>query len=384
VRAQAAEAMADTMAGTMHPERVGMGASADPVAVRHSQPVSTQAVVVTADSAAGYAERLGAFVRAQTDVHFFQTPAWYEGNAGEQEMFFVLTLAGDEVVASSLVRRRSLSPTRWAVYRIERGPVAPNAALLGAHLEQVLAAVRHDAALVIVDPFHYGEAARESIATLRQNGWQPVPRVLASYEATVVVDLAQEPERLQSNLRRSLKTQLNRGQRLGIDVSGDSDGARFATFAAQFNAMARERGLAPIRPHLAEYLAQRSARGDTEVRLFCAHYMGEQIAGICLLGAGKRIVYEWGVSSGTAEHRQLPLTHMLHWAAIQWAQRAGYRYYDFGGYWEERGDADPINRFKTGFSKELQHFVPEHAFAMRPLPAALYRWLARARAGMRR
>jgi lipid II:glycine glycyltransferase (peptidoglycan interpeptide bridge formation enzyme) len=71
---------------------------------------------------------------------------------------------------------------------------------------------------------------------------------------------------------------------------------------------------------------------------------------------------------------------MLHWHAILWARENGYRYYDFGGYWEVRGDADPINRFKTGFSKEIQRFVPEHVLLIKPLAAKSYLALARAKA----
>lgn len=338
-------------------------------------------VVVSASNFAEYRDRIGGFLEQQADLHFYQTLEWYRCSARSHDMFFVLTMSGDKILASSLVRRRRLPGLSRAIYKIERGPVAADVLALGEHLEHVQDAIAGDAVLIAISPFHHGASVAEFVQALSGRGWRPSPRVLAPYESTIVVDLSQEIDRLRAGFRRSLKTQLNRGPRFGVEVHRSNDAAAFDTFVTQHNAMAHRRGLAPIHEDVAKGLREICVDPAGPVELFTAHYEGEQVAGICLFGSGNRVIYEWGVSSEAAAHRQLPLTHMLHWGAVQWAQQAGFRYYDFGGYWDERGDTDPINRFKTGFSKEKQHFVPEHVLAVRPLLAMAYQAAAQLRAG---
>ncbi len=338
-------------------------------------------LIITESNFAKHKERIREFLRQQTDLHFFQSLEWYQCSGHSHELFFVLTLSDGEIRASSLVRRRRLPGLARAVYKIERGPVVTDASTLGEHLGHVLEAVSGDAVLLAVSPFRHGATVQKFVQELSGRGWRPSPRVLAPYETSIVFDLSRDIVQLRAGLRRSLKTQINRGPRLGVEVRRANDAAAFDAFVAQHNEMAHRRGLTPILPEIGSRLREVYMQPDGPVQLFTAHYEGRQVAGICLLGTGDRVIYEWGVASEAAAHRQLPLTHMLHWSAVQWAQQTGYRYYDFGGYWEERGDADPINRFKTGFSKEKQRFVPEHVFAVRPLLARAYQMAARLRAG---
>ena len=115
------------------------------------------------------------------------------------------------------------------------------------------------------------------------------------------------------------------------------------------------------------------AGSTSPLTLFMARHGGEVVAGILLVAAGDRIIYEWGATSEAPGHRSLPLLHMLHWEAIQWARSAGFRWDDFGGYREDRGDSDPINRFKTGFSRTVQRLLLEHVRVRRPLAAGVLR-----------
>lgn len=339
-------------------------------------------VVADDHNIADYEERLRGFLAQQADVHFHQTFDWYRSGGSSQDLFFVLTLSDGDILASSLVRRRRLPGLPLALYKVERGPVAPDATSLRVHLEQLVDALRGDAVLIAVSPFRQGDPAGQFAHELGANGWTPSPRQLAPYETTIVLDLSRGVDELRAGLRRSLKTQLNRGSRLGVEVRRATDADSFNTFVRQHNEMARRRGLAGIPPRIAGNLRDHCVREDGLVQLFVASCEGGQIAGICLLSGGNRVIYEWGVSSEATAHRHIPLTHLLHWRAVQWAAHAGYRYYDFGGYWEERGDADPINRFKTGFSKEKQHFVPEHVFRVRPMLARTWQTAARLRAGV--
>jgi hypothetical protein len=341
-----------------------------------------QGVIVTESNLASHEAQLGQFLSKQSDLHFYQTLDWYRCCVPEQDLFFVLTLSDNNILASSLVRRRPLPGLTLAIYRIERGPVVTNMSVLAEHLEHVINAVSKDAVLVAVSPFRHGEPVQRLTHDLVACGFTPSPRSLAPYETTIAIDLSLSIDQLRAGLRRSLKTQLNRGSRLGVEVRRATDIESFDLFVTQHNDMAHRRGLAPIQPEIARHLGEFCTQPEGSVQLFIASHEGKQVAGICLLSSGNRVIYEWGVSSEAIEHRQFPLTHMLHWNAVQWAKQAGYDYYDFGGYWDERGDADPINRFKTGFSKDKQHFVPEHVLGVRPLLAKAYHDAAQLRAGL--
>lgn len=329
-----------------------------------------------------YGPALESFHRDIADLHFEQTLDWCTCHAKHEGSFFVLTLDGEKITASSLIRRRSVPVFGYATYRIERGPVCPDPSLLTEHLSHIVDLVREDGILLRVSPYYRDHTCNAVELDLRGDGWRPVASSLAPYKSTVVVNLAHGESVLKSELRKSLRTQLNKGERLGIRVTDQPGPAELKAFIAQYNTMARTRHLAAILPHMEACLQQWSQQTPCKAKLITAEYRGEQVAGIVLLSAGNRVIYEWGASSDRNDHRQLPLTHILHWHAILWARENGYRYYDFGGYWEARGDADPINRFKTGFSKEIQRFVPEHVLLIKPLVAKCYLALARVKAGV--
>jgi lipid II:glycine glycyltransferase (peptidoglycan interpeptide bridge formation enzyme) len=341
-----------------------------------------RSVLVDETNIERYRPALESFHREIADLHFEQTLGWYTCQAKQGDSLFVLALDGEKVTASSLIRRRSIPVLGYAVYRIERGPVCPDPPVLTEHLSHIVDVVREDGILLRASPYYRDRAGEGIELELRGHGWRPVADSLAPYKSTVVVDLARDESSLKSELRRSLRTQLNKGQRLGVRITDRSGPEEFKVFVAQYNEMARTRHLAAISPHMETCLQHWLQQSPCKAKLITAEYQGEQVAGIVLLSAGNRVIYEWGVSSDRDDHRQLPLTHMLHWHAILWARGNGYRYYDFGGYWEARGDADPINRFKTGFSKEIQRFFPEHVLLLKPLAARSYLALARAKARM--
>lgn len=319
------------------------------------------------------------FLARQSELHFHQSLGWYGCGAGASAFFYV-TMRDNRVIAVSLVRTRQIPGTGRCVYRIERGPIAETEGDLDVHLRRMVADLGHDAALVAVSPHYHGARGEAYAGVLKSGGWKPMPRILSNYQATIVVNLTEDIELIRGNLRRSLRTQLNRGGRLGIQIREASDASAIKTFVEQHDAMAHRRRLAPIPSEVTRCLSDRSGIAGPVMRLLVAEYEGQQIAGILLVCTGDRAIYEWGVTSEEERHRQLPLSHMLHWEAIMWAKAAGYHYYDFGGYWEERGDQDPINRFKTGFSKDVQRFVPEYYYPVRPLFTAALLRLARLRA----
>ena len=312
-------------------------------------------------------------------AHFFQTPQWLACLRRNEKSMAVLTLFEGRVVASSVVRRRSVPVAGKGIYIVERGPVSENATALEAHLQQLVELYGKDAVAIRISPYEVESDKDETEATLGKWGWKIVGGTSYLYDATVTVDLGQEIEGIRRAFRRSLRTQINKARKAGIRVRNNVGSSEFRTFVREFNAMARRRGLATIQDEIAEELEHLNGKPGG-AQLFVCDYQGEQVAGALMIPAADRIIYRWGYSSEAEAHRQLPLSHALHWEAMQWARESGYPFYDFGGYWEERGDEDPINRFKTGFSKHIEKHVREHVLILRPGMYAAIRHLTRLRA----
>jgi lipid II:glycine glycyltransferase (peptidoglycan interpeptide bridge formation enzyme) len=312
-------------------------------------------------------------------AHFFQTPEWLACLRRNEKSMAVLTFFEGRVVASSVVRRRSVPVAGKGIYIVERGPVSENATALEAHLQQLVELCGKDAVAIRISPYEAESDRDETEATLGKWGWKIVGGTSYLYDATVTVDLGQDIEAIRRAFRRSLRTQINKARKAGIQVRNNVGSAEFSAFVREFNAMARRRGLAPIQEEIAEELESLNGKPGG-AQLFVCEYQGEQVAGALMIPAADRIIYRWGYSSEAEAHRQLPLSHALHWEAMQWARENGYPFYDFGGYWEERGDEDPINRFKTGFSKHIEKHVREHVLVLRPGMYGAIRQLTRLRA----
>ena len=97
------------------------------------------------------------------------------------------------------------------------------------------------------------------------------------------------------------------------------------------------------------------------------------VAGSTTVGQGlfirtnDSLLFEWGWSDDAARERGVPVMHGIFWEALEWCRSDGLPYLDLGGFWEQRGHEDPINRFKLGFGKIRSPVCPEYeAILSRP------------------
>lgn len=305
--------------------------------------------------------------------HYQQLPEWGHWNAEGAEFSVVVSLDAGRVVASSLLRRRQVRWLGAAKYYVDRGPIVEHPRWCDPHLGFLIDAVSRDGIWLSVSPYASGAERGVILQGLRAAGF--VPEDLGGhYRASVLLALGADVDALRRGFRRSLKAQLNRALRSGIEVREWEDETDFTAFAAAHNQLAEARGFSGLAPATATRMARALARNPSRGTLLLACHRGERVGGILVLRSGPRVTYAYGYSDQSPEQRQLPLTHLLQWAAIQWAKESGARLYDLGGYWAQRGDSDPLNRFKTGFSKRIEEFVPEHVLYLRPrLAAALMR-----------
>lgn len=285
------------------------------------------------------------FLARQSVCHYTQHPDW--ACAHDVKNFIgVGTLANDALVAWTLVRRRRIPVIRLSKYFGERGPVVENPEFLPQHIADLIRVLAPDGLYLALHPFVFAEPGKRLANQLFELGFVRAHNNDKHYGNTLTIDLTVPLETIRAGFRRSLKTQINKAERLGITVTQLSGSADYRDFTQRYVYAMNEKTIRTP-SNISSLLNTFAARPHGYA--LQAHWHGELVAGIGLVSGGRNLVYEWGYTSGHPDHRSLPLQHALHWQAIQLAKKAGFHGYDLGGFWIESGNKNPINLFKLGF-----------------------------------
>jgi len=315
-----------------------------------------------------WAERLAAFQAKAEIGHYRQYVAYSAVVANAERPVFIITrLSSGEVVASSLVRRLQTRVYGLIRLSVDRGPCLLNIDYLAPHLEALKRVLRNSGAWLRLNPYTCGECASRADIVLRRSGFTRTRGGAGEYNTTASIDLSRAGGEQWDDFRPSVRRQIRRAEKLDIEVLHDEEGAFAELFFSQCHSAAREKGygLPGGVDALNVFRALITARPNPV--LFVSRYEGRIVAGIALMPAGNRMIYEWGFSGTQPGDRHLPLSHRLHWEAMRWARGKGYAYYDLGGFWANRGEQDPINRFKLGFSPEIRSVLDEYYYPLSPV-----------------
>ena len=321
-----------------------------------------------------YSEGLDDLLRTNSYSHYLQSREWYECAKNSEKYFFIVTIASGKVIASSLVRERHIFGLGRSKYFIDRGPVALDLTAFEEHLKGIRLELSRKALWIRLNPYVYGEHAIKIKKILIENGYEPA-ETSSSYSTSLVIDLSKELEQIKKQFRKGLRSSLSQAEKSGMEVRDDASQMDFEVFRKNHNDMASENSLTPIDRKLGDRIYNVLLRGGEKGKFYTANYGGEQVGAAIFLASGNRVIYVWGVSSRKSEHRKLSMSHMLVWQGIKWAKEQGYSYFDMGGYWKEAGNTNSINNFKSGFTKEMQDFVPEYKLVLSPLTNNLISYL---------
>jgi lipid II:glycine glycyltransferase (peptidoglycan interpeptide bridge formation enzyme) len=312
--------------------------------------------------------------------HYLQSQAWCETL---DKCTIGLSYDNNEFQAKSLLTYRK-SPFNIAnFYTIDRGPVAISTEALISHINQLVDHLKSSNAVFIrCSPLAYdNETIKEITTSLKNNGWTPVATTLALYKNTLTIDLSKPIEEIKRNFRRSLKTQINKSEKLGIEVSMSPDAEQMQQFYTYFNQMACDRGILPINKQTQRFINSEIYKNNAKALL--AYVDSKLLSGVILIKQGDRVIYEWGMNTQDPDYKNFPLAHKLHWEGIKWAKDNNYKYYDFGGFWLDYGNENPINYFKLGFTKNISPVTPEFYYILKPFRFWLFQTAQRIRKALK-
>lgn len=302
----------------------------------------------------------------ENEIHFLQTAEWY--NRHSKDHLVAGTFRGQELVARSIVKIRELPVKLGKIYKVERGPAAENAEDLHTHITHLCEHLADDGILIEISPYMESEGQLRSIDEhLVAQSWERIEETRNFYKHSVVVNLEPTIEEIRRSLRKSYKNCLNKAVKLGLQCEVNPPVEKINLLIGQYNLMAATRSLKPIEERDASYILDSVSSGKVVVSTISAD--GKQLGGNIMLAYPNKLAAEWGVYSDEEEYRKFPLSHFADWEAIKWAKENGYLEYDLCGYWLDQGKDNPINLYKSGFSKDIISVTPEYDYNLRPLLA---------------
>jgi lipid II:glycine glycyltransferase (peptidoglycan interpeptide bridge formation enzyme) len=297
--------------------------------------------------------------------HFMQDPTWAAAFGDlDEDWRCVLSGEDSDPLAASLLRvvRR---PGGFSKGFVDGGPVFERAEDLDRNLI-ALREVAGDCMWVRVRPYVDREECPAVMDVLRDHGYRPGAESASSwYVQTAIVDLERPPQAMYADLALGLRRNLRKAEGLGLRAERGVDADTITEFANLLLQSARAAGYAvPKPPQVVRYLNQKLNEAGSRAGLFVLRQQGRIVAGIVVLPAGRSAVYHWGAREREFS-ASLPLTHLLHWAAIQWAREVGFRYYDFGGL-NASAARNGIDRFKLSFGCQQRALIGEAILPVRP------------------
>ncbi len=199
------------------------------------------------------------------------------------------------------------------------------------------------------------------LASLRCLGWTP-SAMEAAPTATVSVELTAPEDEILRRMRRRTRETIRQAPRRGLVVreGGECD---FDAFWRIVDATSRRQGFASYPRHYYEAM-WRAFAGVGTATMLLAELHGRVLSATLLVGYGDRMTYKMGGWSG--ERSRVHPNEAIHWAGIQRAKAAGYRFYDFDGIPAEiartvrAGGELPesarqgVTHFKLGFGGEVE------------------------------
>ncbi len=200
---------------------------------------------------------------------------------------------------------------------------------------------------------------------LKTLGFRDAPMHNMDAEICWVLDITTSEETLLSDMRKSHRYLIKKSQKEHIEiVKMDEVNKDALSFLEIYNSLASHRGFVAHKG-LVEELEILGA--DKEAVLFLAKYEGKVIGGALIDFAGNMAIYHHGASDDT--YRNLSVSYLLQWEAIQEAKKRGKKIYNFWGIASNESKKHPwagLTMFKTGFGGEKREFMHAQDLPLSP------------------
>lgn len=195
------------------------------------------------------------------------------------------------------------------------------------------------------------EETEESVRLFKKLGFKPAPMHVTA-DLTHQLHLPKTDEELKKGMRKGTRYEINRAQKLGIQVEIVNDDEHLNEFVElQMETAMRQKFVPFTAPFLKEQF--KAFLEDGNVSLYRASHEGNLLAYAFIIFYGQEAAYHYGASAELA--RTIPGAYAIQWQAIHDAQKRGCSRYNFWGV-AEHGQTQHrfygVSVFKRGFGGE--------------------------------
>lgn len=230
-------------------------------------------------------------------------------------------------------------------------------------------------------PSHF--TASDLQATGFSERHERMPPTTTPMAATITLDLTQELEAIQAQMRSTTRKHIRQGQRRGATVR-EGGAADMETFGRLLVDLCERRGVRPNVPQ-GDFLRElwKTFVPGGYLKLFVAERDHEVLTSLLVFGMG-HWARSWRVGSSGSCPDARP-NELVYWEAIKWAKANGFRIFDFMGF--DTGNARAIleghailedercgmSDFKLGFGGRVMLFPPGYCYFGNPMVRLFYR-----------
>jgi len=330
------------------------------------------------------------FVDRADGGHHVQTAAWgrVKSSQGWRAQRIILRRNGAILGGCQLLLRRL--PVGGAIAFAPRGPVMADrdTGPLTAVLDALDATARE--ARVVYAKVQPPTDRADLEAVLDRRGFVPSD-LGAAPNATVLVDLAPEPEAMLARMRSPVRRAIRNGTRRGVTVRACGEEG-LSQFGELLRLTSARQGFRPYPLDYYREILRAFAEGE-RARLFLVEHEGRLLSASLIVAYADTAVYKMGAWSG--ESAPARPNEMLHWTAMKWARERGYRFYDFDGIDETvaraivdgrplpEGARSGVTHFKLGFGGDARVFPRAYDRSYRRVAGIAVRRLAPRLGGLR-
>ena len=326
------------------------------------------------------------FVMDGTSPHHEQTALWGRLNALRGwSSFRVMMRRANTLIGGAQILEHRVGRIGKIGY-LPRGPLlVPDDAILRRSLLVAIRQISRKRRLAYVAvnlpyPCNFSAADLQSGGFYERHDRLPPTSRMA---ATVTLDLTQELEAIQGQMRATTRKHIRQGQRRGTKVR-EGGAADVNTFGRLMTSLCERRGVHPNVPQ-GDFLHElwKTFAPGGYLKLFVAERNHEVLASLMVFGMGTW-ARAWRIGSTGTDTDARP-NELVYWEAIKWAKANGFRTFDFMGFNTRNaraileGRAIPedercgMSDFKLGFGGRIMLFPPGYCYFSNPMVRLLYR-----------
>lgn len=176
-------------------------------------------------------------------------------------------------------------------------------------------------------------------------------------ELTVVLDLTKSEETILKEMRKTTRNLIKKAQQLSIGVKHVRNFELFEDFISVYKDTVKRQGWnAYSEKYIRTEYEMFSKAGKAD--MFVSYYNGEPISASIFISHANQVIYHF--SGSVTKFRDIPSSYLLHWEAIKYFKKEGFKLYNFWGVSPENLPKHPwhgLSLFKRGFASTELEFV---------------------------